>query len=395
MLRRILCVDDEPNILQAFERQFHRRFEMQTALGAKAGLRMIVEQGPFAVVVSDLRMPEMDGVRFLARVHQLAPDTVRVMLTGQADLAAAISAVNQGHVFQFLTKPCPTDLLGHILDAALEHHRQVAAERELLEQTLRSSIGVMSEILSLVSPVAFGRAERIRGYVLHIAKELSLADQWQYELAAVLSQVGCVAMPPDILRRYYDGQPLDPTEQALLASHPRIGRDLLAKIPRLEAVAEMVAHQHTPWKEAESPPASVKIGAHLLRVAIAFDELVTRGTKPEVALEEMRERGVRPLRLVDALESLQVERAASEVRQVGISQLKTGMITTCGVYLKTGILLIAEGQEITDPVIARLRTFAATVGIVEPISVTIPGPVAMQSPDALLGDGVPSQAVAE
>jgi response regulator RpfG family c-di-GMP phosphodiesterase len=388
MLKRILCVDDEPNILKAFERQFHRRFEMQTALGAKAGLRMIAEEGPFAVVVSDLRMPEMDGVRFLARVRQLAPDTVRVMLTGQADLAAAISAVNQGQVYQFLTKPCPPDLFAHVLDDALERHRHITAERELLEQTLRGSIGVMSEILCLVSPVAFSRAERIRRYVLHIARELSLADQWQFELAAMLSQVGCVAMPPDILQKYYDGQSLDPAEQALFSSHARIARDLLAKIPRLEDVAEMVAHQETPWKEAESPPASVKIGAHLLRVAMAFDELVTRGATPEAALEEMRERGVRPLRLVDALANVQVARAAGEVREVALSQLKTGMITSRGVYLKTGILLIAEGQEITDPALARLRTFAATVGIEEPIGVTVPAvkPVTGQTPDDLPAD---------
>ena len=106
MVRRILCVDDEPNVLLALERQFRKQFEIQTAVGSELGLKAIVENGPYAVVVSDLRMPVMDGNRFLAQVRKLSPDTVRVMLTGQADLADAITAVNEGHIFQFLTKPC-------------------------------------------------------------------------------------------------------------------------------------------------------------------------------------------------------------------------------------------------------------------------------------------------
>jgi len=101
MLRRILCVDDEPNVLQAFERQLRREFDLQTALGPELGLQALAANGPFAVVVSDLRMPGMNGIEFLTHVRQTAPDTVRVMLTGDADLGATIKAVNEGRIFQF------------------------------------------------------------------------------------------------------------------------------------------------------------------------------------------------------------------------------------------------------------------------------------------------------
>ena len=126
----------------------------------------------------------MDGIEFLTRVRQTTPDTVRVMLTGEADLSAAISAVNEGRMFQFLSKPCPPEMLTRTLESALEQYRLVTAERELLESTLRSSIGVMSEILSLVNPPAFGRASRIRRYVQHMTEHLNLPDRWQYEVAA-------------------------------------------------------------------------------------------------------------------------------------------------------------------------------------------------------------------
>src|SRR5690348_5715782 len=155
MTKRILCVDDEPNILHAFERQLHNRFELETAVGAEQALRTIGNGAEFAVVLSDLRMPGMNGIQFLSRVRQIAPDTVRMILTGNADLAAAIEAVNEGKIYQFLTKPCPGELLARALDAALEQYRLITAERLLLEQTVQGSIGLLIEILSLVNPVAF------------------------------------------------------------------------------------------------------------------------------------------------------------------------------------------------------------------------------------------------
>ena len=356
MTKRILCVDDEPNVLQAFERQFRKRFELHTALGPKKGLEALSHDAPFAVVVSDLRMPEMDGIEFLARVRENWPDTVRIMLTGQADLSAAIAAVNQGNVFQFLSKPCPSEMLARALDAGLHHHRLIVAERELLEQTLRGSIGVMSEILGLANPVAFSRAERVRRYVLHIAGHLNLAGQWQYELAAMLSQIGCVAVPPDVLDKYYDAQPLDANEATILSSQGHVGQKLLARIPRLEEVAEMVGNQHL----GRNTP------------ALDFDQLVMRGTEPAAALSEMRKRGSYDQSFLAALEQVQVQQAEREVRLLKLTELKTGMTTHSEVRAKSGLLLMGTGQEITASAIARLQTFALSTGVVEPISVRMP-----------------------
>ncbi|MGO9897535.1 MAG: HD domain-containing phosphohydrolase [Bryobacteraceae bacterium] len=372
MTKRILCVDDEPNVLQAFERQFRKRFELHTALGPKKGLEALSHDAPFAVVVSDLRMPEMDGIEFLARVRENWPDTVRIMLTGQADLSAAIAAVNQGNVFQFLSKPCPSEMLARALDAGLHHHRLIVAERELLEQTLRGSIGVMSEILGLANPVAFSRAERVRRYVLHIAGHLNLAGQWQYELAAMLSQIGCVAVPPDVLDKYYDAQPLDANEATILSSQGHVGQKLLARIPRLEEVAEMVGNQHLGRNTPEGSSAAVGTGSRLLQVALDFDQLVMRGTEPAAALSEMRKRGSYDQSFLAALEQVQVQQAEREVRLLKLTELKTGMTTHSEVRAKSGLLLMGTGQEITASAIARLQTFALSTGVVEPISVRMP-----------------------
>jgi response regulator RpfG family c-di-GMP phosphodiesterase len=372
MSKKILCVDDEANVLQAFERQFRKQFEIHTALGPERGLKAVAENGPFAVIVSDLRMPGMNGIEFLIRARQMSPDTVRVMLTGQADHNATIAAVNQGNIFQFLTKPCPSETLIRVLNSAVEQYRLITSERELLEQTLRGSIGVMSEILSLVNPLAFSRALRIRRYVGHMAQKLNLADQWQFDLAAMLCQIGCVAVPQELLEKRDSGELLDSRERAIVSAQKRISRDLLVRIPRMEAIAEMVVHQDATWAELEGVPKAIAVGAHLLKVALDFDGWLLRGGSVDEALSSMRSHMGYNQSFVAALEHLQVEDATRSTRLVTIMQLKTQMITNCDVRSKNGMLLLSKGQEIADSTIARLKTIALTVGVVEPISVLMP-----------------------
>ena len=134
MNEKILCVDDEPNILEAYRRTLRKRFELDVACGGEEALQAIAQRGPYAVLVADMRMPGMNGVELLAKVRQIAPLTVRMMLTGNTDLQTAIDAVNQGHIFRFLTKPCSPEDFANALEAGLEQHRLLTAERQLLTQ---------------------------------------------------------------------------------------------------------------------------------------------------------------------------------------------------------------------------------------------------------------------
>jgi DNA-binding NtrC family response regulator len=186
MTEKILFVDDDPNALSAHRRDLHRTFDIETAESGEAGLEILASHGPFALVIADMRMPGMDGVQFLARVREAFPDTVRMMLTGQADMQSAIDAVNRGFIFRFLLKPCPPETLTAALNAGLEQFRLIMAERELLEKTLVGSVKMLADMLSIANPAAFSRAARVRRLVTHVARELKLADPWQLELAASL-----------------------------------------------------------------------------------------------------------------------------------------------------------------------------------------------------------------
>ncbi|MDH3727971.1 MAG: response regulator, partial [Myxococcales bacterium] len=121
---RVLCVDDESNILDGLRRHLRRHFEIHTAPGSREGLGLMeAEEEPFVVVVSDLQMPEMNGIDFLKEVRERSPDTTRILLTGNADLSSAVSAVNEGNIFRFLTKPCPNEVLIQAVSAGVEQHR--------------------------------------------------------------------------------------------------------------------------------------------------------------------------------------------------------------------------------------------------------------------------------
>ena len=192
MNEKILLVDDEVAILEGYQRLLRREFRIDVALGGKGALVAIQNNGPYAVVVSDMRMPEMDGAQLLAKIKVLSPDTVRVMLTGNADMQTAVSAVNEGSIFRFLTKPCTKETLAKALTASLMQARLLSAEKELLEKTLTGSIQVLAEVLSLVNPAAFSRGMRLRRYIQHIAEGLALSNPWRFEIPAMMSQLGCV-----------------------------------------------------------------------------------------------------------------------------------------------------------------------------------------------------------
>lgn len=378
MTQKVLFVDDEPNILGAYQRNLRNRFHIETAQGGEHGLAAIASQGPYAVVVSDLRMPGMDGVQFLAKVKEHSPDSVRVMLTGQADMTAAIAAVNEGNIFRFLTKPCPPDILAKTLDASLQQYRLIVAERELLEKTLHGSVKVLTEVLSLVNPFAFSRAFRIRRYVQHMAVQLNLPDVWQFDLAAMLSQIGCITLPPDTLDKIYAGGTLSEDEESIFSSHPSVARNLLVNIPRLELIAQMVERQQKPFGDTTSPADPqhkdvIALGAQMLKVAIDFDQVVAHGVSHKVALAEMRtQRQTYNSILLSALDNFEVGKVEMEAKTIRLLDLNTLMIVDEDIRAKNGLLLVAKGQEITYTVIERLRNFSRKIGVVEPFRVLVP-----------------------
>jgi response regulator RpfG family c-di-GMP phosphodiesterase len=371
---RILCVDDEPNVLEGLRRTLRALFNVETAVGGVQGLEVLHAKGPFIIAVSDLRMPRMSGVEFLAKTRGLAPDTVRVLLTGQGDMEAAISAVNEGNIFRFLTKPCPTGTLVKSLMACVEQHRLVTAERVLLEHTLRGSVKALTDILALTNPAAFGRATRVQRSVTEMMGCFDITERWPVEVAAMLSQIGYVALPSETQEKLYSGSDLNEMEWEMVERVPMLAEQLLSNIPRLEPVREMLRlHTLQFAGDASDPtvPAGENLpwGARALKIAVDHDVLESQNNPDQHPFEVLNSRkgwyDPQILRAFAELRGLSKDEFC--VARLNLQDVVPGMVFGEDVKSKKGVLLIARGQEVTLGLIERLRNFSRELGIEQPI----------------------------
>lgn len=370
---RILCVDDEPAVLEGLRLNLRRKFSVETATSGALGLAMMDEESPFAVVLSDMRMPEMNGASFLRRVRKVSPDSVRMLLTGQTDIDSAISAINEGQIFRFLTKPCPPDHLLAAFESAMGQHRLITAERVLLEETLHGSIKALTDVLSLTNPMAFGRTNRVKEHVSELLQNIVVVDAWQVEVAAMVSELGSITLPPATAEKLYSGEELNQEEEQMVARLPAVVRQLLGHIPRLESVLEILAHQHDALKlHGASSSGFVQPGAKILRIATDYDTLETRGYSPQHALIEMQKRGERYD--TDILNVFAELRGASQIQnqrlEIPVCDVQVGMVFAEDVWMNTGALFVARGYEVTQSFVERAKNFQQGV-IKEPVTVIL------------------------
>lgn len=387
MSEMILLVDDDANVLEGYKRQLRKDFKLETAVGPEEGLKMIAENGPFAVVVSDFQMPGMDGIRFFTKVREESRESVRVLLTGNANLNAAIQAINQGQIFQFLTKPCPPEFLASALTASLQQYKLITTERELLEETLSGSIGVLCDMLSFANPEAFGRSSRITRSVESMAERLQLPDPWLTTTAAMLSQIGCVILPEIVLSKVYRGDPLTEEETQLYKQHPFMGADLVAAIPRMKPVAEIIRYQDKPYGTPTFSDDShagevIPMGARILKVALDFDALLAVGKSQAEAIAQLKEQKDQyDPKVLDALIATLSEDVKFEVKSVGVAELRDGMILVENIQSSQSELLASKGQEVTQSMRLRLQSLTNSSPIREPFMVMLPKTMCHQLSD--------------
>lgn len=371
----VLFVDDEKNVLDAYKRSLRKVFNISTALGGNEALDVMRANGPFSVVVSDMQMPEMNGVEFLSHSRKLFPNTVRIMLTGNADQQTAIDAINHGDIYRFVNKPCPPAQMADILKIGIRQYQLITAEKEILEKTLKGSIQTLSQALALSKPEVFGRTDQIKKLVKQCAAKLGQKSLWEYETLAMLCQIGYVSLPDAIVQKVVHGQPLCEDQQAQFARHAVIGSELLSKIPRLDRIAKAVKYQDKHFDGSGTPSDDVAgndipLGARILKVVLDYQRFETGSNDSHLALSKLASNSdAYDPGVLKIFSSMIEESHQATITEISISTLQNGMILAEDIKTPQGILLVGKGQEVTPSVNERLVNFWRNGTIAERINV--------------------------
>jgi CheY-like chemotaxis protein len=355
----ILCVDDEPRVLEGLKLTLRQGFTVTTATSGAEGLAKLKEMDGATVVVSDMRMPVMDGAAFLTQVRKHWPDATRLLLTGETGRDAAVAAVNEGQIFRFLTKPCAPEKLLAAVEAAVRQYQLVAAEKILLQQTVLGSIRALVDVLGIVNPIAFGRGSRIKRLAVQLAEQAGLAASWELEAAALLSQIGYVSLPVELVEKAVSGESLNADEVLLLGETPKVTQGILARIPRLENVASILAYANRADATKEPRDPEVAANATVLMNVLEFDALTSRGEDAKTAIATLRARfGPKNATMLTHLAELQgMTDNGPPLREIRLCEVVPGMILIDELRTELGTLLVSRGYEISPSFIDRMRNF--------------------------------------
>jgi len=383
--KSILLVDDEVKVLHSLSRILSEGdfTEIQIAQNAQEALGIIKHTPDLALIVSDYHMPGQNGIELLEQVRQNSPDIIRILLTGVADLEMALEAVNRGNLFRFLIKPCSSETFIAAIQDGLRQSELIHAERELLSKTLSGSIKVMVDILAVLSPGIFAQASRLRNFARELAIMLNLEDRgWEIELAALLSQIGAVTIPRDIIERWQEGELLVESEIKMTRLIPQMGKTLIKNIPRLENIAEAVGYQNCTYSgqtTMDAPTAEkIPLIARILKVIIDYDRLVEKTGDASIAFQTLliHESEYDPnilatfrlmvLRLASQ-SSYRVSSAHKGEKDMYIEGLKLGMVLTRDVIDRNGILIVSKDTVITDVLKYKLINYFRSQAIAEPV----------------------------
>lgn len=407
---RLLCVDDEPNILSSLRRLFRQGgYQVTVANGGAEGLQAL-ENEHFDLVISDMRMPEMDGARFLEQVHVRWPETVRILLTGYADMASTVDAINKGQIFRYISKPWDDNdmllIVRHALERkALEREKarlealtlrqndelkalnaslemkveartaELAAANEKLKSSFLTSIKVFANLIDLRESSLAGHSRRVADLSRKIANALGLPprDAQEVFIAGLLHDIGKIGLPDVLLGRavtQMTGENL-----GLYRKHPVKGEQSLMALVELRGVAKLIRSHHERFDGQGYPDGlsglAIPIGARILALVNDFDGLqigivASRHLNPEDAKKLIVDgRGKRyDPQVVDAFLQItgRVEKEHSNELATATAELKPGMVIARDLVSRDGVLLLAADYLLDANLIRQIQDFEASEG---------------------------------
>ncbi len=410
----ILCVDDEKNILSSLRRLLRSGgYNILLAESAAKGLE-ILEENSVDFIISDMRMPEMDGAEFLTQVAKKWPDTVRVLLTGYADISSTISAVNDGGIYRYVSKPWDDSEIKQVVKQGLEQqflkrekerlqtltenqnetladlnksleikvqqrteeikqtHQFLEVAHEQLKHSHQETIPIFAKLIELREGLAAGSSLRIAELAKSMAAAVKLNEEQQTNIynAALLHKIGKMGLTDHLIRTPYSG--LSEDERNEYHTHPVIGQAVLAPIDELAEAGKIIRSQSERFDGAGFPAGvignSIPAGSRLLAIARDFDALQTgiflgEQVSQEEAIAFIKKNSHKRYdpNCVKAFEhvlskNIDTNSYVSELK-LSIDDLVPGMIITKDIEYREGVCLIRKGQSLTEKIIEKMEEF--------------------------------------
>lgn len=420
---RILCVDDETNILSSLRRLFRSQgYQILTAESGRAGLE-ILETEAVDLVISDMRMPEMDGARFLEHVRERWPNTLRMLLTGYADIPSILNAINRGEIYRYITKPWDDNdillvvqhaverqallqekqrlealtqqqneqlkLLNASLEAKVEArtaalkkaHDELVISNEKLKNNFLTSIKVFSNLIELRGDNLAGHSRRVADLARRIAVKMGIDARQTQEvfIAGLLHSIGKIGFSDELLAMPVSMMNSD--NLGLYRKYPLRSEQLLMPLEDLRGAASLV-RSHQERFDGEGFPDQlsgfdIPTGARILALASDFDNLqigtlAQRSLRQDEAVAVILKNGGKrydPL-VVNAFQELVngsshgggnvVEPIAEEAMTA--ASLQAGMVTTRDLVTRDGFLLLSADHALNERLIRQILEFEKSSG---------------------------------
>ncbi len=405
----LLCIDDEANILSSLKRLFRPCGYRVLTAGGGAEAMALLENESVDLVISDMRMPIMTGAQVLAAVRSRWPDTVRILLTGYADIGSTIEAINNGQLHRYVSKPWDDNEMILIvrealerkslqgekarlealtqrqndelktLNASLEHKvadrtQALATAHEKLKTGFLNTVKTFSNLIELRGGQMAGHSRRVADYARRIGVQMRLpaGDMQDLFFAALLHDIGKIGYPDELLTKPLNT--LTTHERKEVAKHPAKSEALLMGMEQLRGTARLIRHHHERWDGTGFPDGlvgvAIPVGARILAVANEYDGaqtgmLLGKRATPEEALQFLHSGRAKRYDpdVLDAFEvvlgSITIE-PQEAVRSLSTEQLEPGMILTKDLVTRDGVLLLSIGHVLDETLIRHMHSFEAS-----------------------------------
>jgi DNA-binding response OmpR family regulator len=370
----VMIVDDNPANLKLLEDTLiEHGYEVRSFPRGRMALTA-AEQEPPDLILLDINMPEMNGYEVCEQLksHAKLSGVPVIFLSALSATEDKVKGFSSGGV-DYISKPFQLEEVQARVETQIKLRHAQQAMDELLEKTLGGAVETLWGLIQISSPLLASRSQAIRDIVRHVVQRTGIKnDSWQYELAATLCLVGCIALPDEVFEKGYSGHALTPDESRIFHAHPETGASLVMKIPRLETVGQMIRNQQRSHAESAGPGPAQR-GARMLHLALELDRKIYRGTAHRTAVSELRSSNRFETLLLAALEGYIPAGTEFDLRNATIRELRAGMVLDQDLFSSVGGLLILKAGTVLNPTwIERLENFSKTRGSQESIKVRVP-----------------------